>query len=481
MKRRILYALLVLAVGCATGNSNDLPQDEDAGTQKDLDAKFVDESLITEDLGKPTEDLPVTTDEGVDAGSGGCTVNFDCAGTSTPVCNTTLGRCVQCMAGETLHPCARGSYCTATNTCAEGCASDLDCFGLADGGPPLSCSVTRQCTAPACSNDDNCPLGNVCRSGRCAAGCSATHGCVTGQTCCTGTCFDLQRDPTHCGTCTTACSTTQATAACIAGACRLTCTAGFGNCNANLADGCEASVLSSLTNCGGCGMACTFTRGMGLCATGACVVTACDADFQDCDNNGANGCESNPNTDAMNCGRCGAPCAGGMTCSGGVCACPTGQIVCASMCTNVQSDRLNCGMCNFGCPTGQSCVAGMCSSRPLYHGWTCPIAGCLTTGYNTTAATVLGGTYPYNTGDSAACRAWKLAATVCTTQPLAYSGTENFSCPASGGFTDPLFGTYCAVAGQYACSSCPGSCNAGGCRAGSNTLRNCSGSETAQP
>jgi hypothetical protein len=107
--------------------------------------------------------------------------------------------------------------------------------------------------------------------------------------------------------------------------------------------------------------------------------------------------------------------------------------------------------------------------------------GCVTTSYNTTATTVLGGRYPYNVGDSPACRAWKLAATVCTTQPVAYSGTENFSCPLSGGFTDPAFGTYCLVSNQYSCSTCPGACNAGSCRGGSNTLRNCSGSEVAQP
>jgi hypothetical protein len=117
----------------------------------------------------------------------------------------------------------------------------------------------------------------------------------------------------------------------------------------------------------------------------------------------------------------------------------------------------------------------------LYHGWTSPIVGCSTVGYNTTAATALGGRYPYNTGDSAACRAWKLAATVCTTQPVPYVGNENFSCPQSGGFTDPTFGTYCAFANQYSCSTCPGACNAGACRSNSNTLRNCSGAETTQP
>ncbi|TAK19152.1 MAG: hypothetical protein EPO40_35125 [Myxococcaceae bacterium] len=483
MTRRFLCALLVMAFGCAEASSNEPPPEEDAAI-KEPDAEVVEDTGSKEDLGKvPTEDLPPVTEDlgtpAVDAGR--CRANIDCTGTPTPVCDSASGRCVQCMLGDTAHPCARGSYCTSANTCARGCASDLDCVGLADGGPPLSCNVAHECTAPACRLDDDCPLGNVCRSGRCAVGCTLSHGCASGLTCCSGMCSDLQRDPTHCGACTTACSTTNATAACVSGACRLTCASGFGDCNARVTDGCEASVTSSLTHCGGCGMACTFTHGMGVCATSACVVTSCEPGFQDCDGNGANGCESNPNSDTMNCGRCGNVCAGGMTCTAGVCACPAGQMVCGMTCTNTQSDRLNCGACNLACPSGQVCVAGMCSSMPLYHGWTSPVAGCSTTSYNTTAPTALGGTYPYNTGDSAACRAWKVAATVCTTQPVSYSGNENWSCSSSGGFTDPTFGTYCARTGQYSCSSCPGACNAGPCRGNSNTLRNCVGSETTQP
>ena len=51
---------------------------------------------------------------------------------------------------------------------------------------------------------------------------------------------------------------------------------------------------------------------------------------------------------------------------------------------------------------------------------------------------------------------------------------------AGDAFTDPVFGTYCASAGnQYACSDCYGACNAS-CIYNPLSLRNCSGSETTQ-
>jgi hypothetical protein len=115
----------------------------------------------------------------------------------------------------------------------------------------------------------------------------------------------------------------------------------------------------------------------------------------------------------------------------------------------------------------------------LYHGWTTAVPNCNTTSYNALLATDDGGYYPYNIGDSNACRAWKLAATICNSQPQPYYDTIDFYCPSSGGFTDPVFGTFCAVTNQYSCSGCPAACNAA-CYYTPNSLRNCSGFETNQ-
>ena len=100
---------------------------------------------------------------------------------------------------------------------------------------------------------------------------------------------------------------------------------------------------------------------------------------------------------------------------------------------------------------------------PLYQGLTSPVPGCTYTGdidYDMTAATNIGGVFPFKSSDSLACRAWKLAATVCNSAPSDYSsatgstgaGSYNFQCGSSGGFTDPRFGTYCSVGSQFICA-----------------------------
>jgi hypothetical protein len=162
--------------------------------------------------------------------------------------------------------------------------------------------------------------------------------------------------------------------------------------------------------------------------------------------------------------------------------CGSGYTMCGANCADLNSNHDHCGSCGNACTATQACVSGGCVNAPLYHGWTSPIAGCLTSGYDTTAPTALGGTYPYMSGDSPACRAWKLAATVCTSMPTPYYDMSNWTCPASGGFTDAIFGTYCASPStQYSCSSCPGACNATPCTYQPLSLRGCSGAETAQP
>jgi hypothetical protein len=252
------------------------------------------------------------------------------------------------------------------------------------------------------------------------------------------------------------------TLSCIAGAC--TCPTGQIACNNACING-----TTDRNNCGRCGNVCPGTI---PCAGGMCV---CPTGQTNCNN----ACV-NVQTDRTNCGACGTACPGMVPCTAGVCACPMGQTNCSNVCVDTQFSASNCGACGRACAAGQFCVRGTCGTMPaLYHGWTSPIAGCTTTTYNAMAPTNQGGQYPYNLGDSLACRAWKLAATVCTTMPVAYFGNDNWNCPMAGGFTDPAFGTFCPVANQYSCSTCPAACNAT-CLYTPLSLRDCMGREANQ-
>lgn len=185
-------------------------------------------------------------------------------------------------------------------------------------------------------------------------------------------------------------------------------------------------------------------------------------------------------SDPQNCGTCGNSCGPGGTCVATGCLCATGATLCGARCADVTRDHESCGACGHACAANERCVMSACVVSPLYHGWTSPLAGCSTTTYDSTAPTALGGSYPFNAGDANACRAWKLAATVCTTEPMMYIDAYNWTCPISGGFTDPVFGAYClAPSPQYACSTCPGACNAM-CIHSPLSLRNCMGMEIPQ-
>lgn len=107
----------------------------------------------------------------------------------------------------------------------------------------------------------------------------------------------------RCGSCNNRCMGMNANWSCPSGTCAVTsCAAGFGNCNGSSTDGCETA-LSVIGNCGVCGETCsTVVNATATCQANACDHGACTAGFGDCDGNRANGCESG--LDQV--GRCGA-------------------------------------------------------------------------------------------------------------------------------------------------------------------------------
>src|SRR5207247_1511466 len=146
----------------------------------------------------------------------------------------------------------------------------------------------------------------TCTGGTCGFACvapfancdgNATNGCETN----TGT------DVSNCGGCGIVCPPrANATATCTAGSCGFVCNAGFANCDANAANGCESDTTTAPDNCGGCNRVCSRNRSAArTCTAGGCSGT-CNTGFADSNANKAtDGCETNTNTDVNNCGSCG--------------------------------------------------------------------------------------------------------------------------------------------------------------------------------
>ena len=144
---------------------------------------------------------------------------------------------------------------------------------------------------------------------------------------------------------------------CNSGFCSL-CLEGTADCNANIFDGCETSLLTT-SNCGSCGNVCSLPHATSTCiqvpynyyyyyyySNIECAILDCDQGYFDCNLNDADGCESF------------AKC---------ITSCPEGTIDCDSngSCeTNIYTDVNNCGFCNNICSSNHAtplCTKGECT------------------------------------------------------------------------------------------------------------------------
>ena len=141
-----------------------------------------------------------------------------------------------------------------------------------------------------------------------------------------------------------------------------TCTAPHALCPGDL----QCTDLSTNVNhCGACGNVCQLANAVPKCAPpGACEVQDCNPGYGNCDLNHANGCEAKLDTD-QNCMNCGVACTSGKVCVAGGCGCPDGKTDCLTACADVQSDPAHCGLCGNACDVGQVCAQGQCSSECL--------------------------------------------------------------------------------------------------------------------
>ncbi len=232
--------------------------------------------------------------------------------------------------------------CDATNgppTCVPaGCLPGFtDADGVAANGCEYACNPTNSGTEICDGKDNNC--NNQIDEG-----------------------FDLQNDPTNCGTCGTSCARPNTPGQCVSGLCKITsCNGGFKDLDTNPSNGCEyacpvqppvAEVCDNQDNdCNGIKDDSPTDVG-GTCSNFCGAVAACVA---------SNTC-SFPRSTCTN-GCCGI-CTPGMTvCSVGSAVCQAGMRPMLEVCNgaddncdgqidegfNLQTDSLNCGSCNNAC------------------------------------------------------------------------------------------------------------------------------------
>ena len=334
-----------------------------------------------------------------DAGHcGAC--DHDCAATGTldvscqagscriDACVTGLGDCNRdaadgCetdLSADPTHCGSCGGSCVLPGVeeagCADGactivaCAADrADCNGdVFDGCEIDTLENHRHCGG--CLNA--CPREQVCDGGTCTADCTA------GTTNCAGACVDTASNPDHCGACFEACELPGVVESeCIQSECAVgTCQAGLADCNQQAADGCETDVTGDVANCGGCGQICDLPHTADSnCAEGTCVPTDCEADWGDCNASPADGCEIQLNSSRDHCGGCGLACGPEQVCSAGVCAveCAPGETNCDGNCVDTDSNPMHCGGCFQACDLPQvaehGCEQGDCAIVSCESGW----------------------------------------------------------------------------------------------------------------
>ena len=294
------------------------------------------------------------------------------AGCETPLgTNSNCAGCGQACSnahGSTTCSGSPGSY-ACSPTCAIGFS---DCDKKPENGCEASLFTVIDCGACGvpCAFPNaaaSCPSG-TCAMGLCTPGfadCTAAPGCETNL----GT-FS------NCGFCGNACTNAHGTTSCGGApgsyACAPLCATGFKSCDTNLSNGCETNIFT-LTDCGGCGVACGFPNAAASCATGTCTMGTCSAGFGDC--TAAPGCETNLGT-LTNCARCGNACSnahGTTSCAGApgsfACApaCAAGFLSCDTNldngCETDVTTTTNCGACGNTCSGVRPyCVAGACAS-----------------------------------------------------------------------------------------------------------------------
>jgi len=96
------------------------------------------------------------------------------------------------------------------------------------------------------------------------------------------------------------------------------CDMGFDDCSGGPGDGCESD-LGDIATCGSCGNDCGRDNALTGCNGGSCSFNGCVSGFGDCNADENDGCEAEYDVDPNNCDSCGKICKVGQGCAGGIC------------------------------------------------------------------------------------------------------------------------------------------------------------------
>lgn len=153
------------------------------------------------------------------------------------------------------------------------------------------------------------------------------------------------------------------------------CEVGFASCEGS-GPGCETDLMTSIDHCGSCAAPCAPPSAEPVCVQGQCTIKACTGGRLDCDQDPANGCETDPESTPAHCGACGKACPeapnADPACTGGSCSfqCRPGYGDCDSEPSNgcevdLTSTMEHCGVCSTACDSPSYaiavCEAGVCS------------------------------------------------------------------------------------------------------------------------
>lgn len=279
----------------------------------------------------------------------------------------------------------------ATAVCNDGHCAIVECEGRfrdCDNEPDNGCEASLDDVANCGACDAVCDIDRAIES--CVNGACVPAGCELGYGDCDGNertiCETEVNTIDHCGACDIICESNHAVTACRDYACVVSrCENGYGNCDDDSDNGCEAP-LDTLDDCGACNTPCALVS----CAGGVCSAIVCTDPEADCDADGVT-CETNLNTDASHCGACSAPCefesgatphASGLNCIDKQCepVCDSGYGDCDSDyrngCETSLAAAQNCGACGRNCDalldntSATSCTtAGVCEISTCLSGY----------------------------------------------------------------------------------------------------------------